>query len=109
MEEISILFSALELDTETMYFIVIVCPNKLNEANLNSFFPLIGKPNCLNELVFFLLIINGHMGIVAENETIVDASSSNGKVVHRDLDEWWRERFIVGFRIFDSEGKLTEG
>ena len=56
-----------------------------------------------------LLIINGHMGIVAENETIVDASSSNGKVVHRDLDEWWRERFIVGFRIFDSDGKITEG
>ena len=56
-----------------------------------------------------LLIINGHMGIVAENETIVDASSSNGKVVHRDLDEWWRERFIIGFRIFNSDGTITEG
>ena len=56
-----------------------------------------------------LLVINGHMGIVAENETIVDASSSNGKVVHRDLDEWWRERFIIGFRIFSSDGQITEG
>ena len=56
-----------------------------------------------------LLVINGHMGIVAENETIVDASSSNGKVVHRDLDEWWRERFIIGFRIFSEDGKTTEG
>ena len=51
-EEISILFSALELVTETMYLIVIVCPNKLNEANLNSLFPLIGNPNCLNDLGF---------------------------------------------------------
>lgn len=56
-----------------------------------------------------LLVIKGHMGIVAENETIVDASSSNGKVVHRDLDEWWRERFIIGFRIFASDGTITEG
>lgn len=56
-----------------------------------------------------LLVINGHMGIVSENETIVDASSSNGKVVHRDLDEWWRERFIIGFRIFSGDGQTTEG
>ena len=55
-----------------------------------------------------LLVINGHMGIVAENETIIDASSSNGKVVHRDLDEWWRERYIIGFRIFSENGKTTE-
>lgn len=50
-----------------------------------------------------LIIINGHMGIVSENETVIDASSSNGKVVHRDLDEWWKERFVVGFRIFSNE------
>lgn len=55
-----------------------------------------------------LLVINGHMGIVSENETIVDASSSNGKVVHRDLDEWWRERFIIGFRIFSENDNVTE-
>lgn len=56
-----------------------------------------------------LLVINGHMGIVSENETIIDASSSNGKVVHRDLDEWWRERFIIGFRIFKGDGQIAEG
>ena len=56
-----------------------------------------------------LLVISGHMGIVSENETIVDASSSNGKVVHRDLDDWWRERFIIGFRIFSNDGKIAEG
>lgn len=50
-----------------------------------------------------LIIINGHMGIVSDNETVVDASSSNGKVIHRDLDEWWRERFIIGFRIFSEK------
>lgn len=49
-----------------------------------------------------LVIINGHMGIVADNMTIIDASSSNGKVVHRQLDDWWREKFLIGFRIFDD-------
>lgn len=55
-----------------------------------------------------LIILNGHMGIVDDNETVIDASSSNGKVVHRDLDEWWRERFIVGFRIFDKKLENNE-
>lgn len=50
-----------------------------------------------------LILISGHIGIVTENMTVVDASSSNGKVVHRDLDEWWRERFIMGFKIFDNK------
>ncbi len=50
-----------------------------------------------------LIIIDGHMGIVADNSTVVDASSSNGKVVHRDLDEWWRQRFLLGFRIFENK------
>ena len=54
-----------------------------------------------------LVIVNGHMGIVSDNQTVIDASSSNGKVVHRDLDDWWRERFIMGFRIFD-EGNNVE-
>ena len=49
-----------------------------------------------------LIIIDGHMGIVADNMTVIDASSSNGKVVHRNLDDWWRDRFLLGFRIFDS-------
>ena len=53
-----------------------------------------------------LVIVNGHMGIVSENQTVIDASSSNGKVVHRDLDDWWRERFIMGFRIFDESNNV---
>ena len=55
-----------------------------------------------------LILISGHIGIVTENMTVVDASSSNGKVVHRDLDEWWRERFIMGFKIFDDNKDNTE-
>lgn len=50
-----------------------------------------------------LIVINGHMGIVADNQTVVDASSSNGCVVHRNLDDWWRQRFMIGFRIFSNE------
>ena len=56
-----------------------------------------------------LIVVNGHMGIVAENETIIDASASSGKVVHRDLDEWWRDRFIIGFRILDNKNNVSEG
>lgn len=51
-----------------------------------------------------LIIINGHMGIVCNNDTVIDASSSNGGVVHRDLDDWWRKRFLMGFRIFKNQG-----
>ena len=53
-----------------------------------------------------LIVVNGHMGIVADNQTVVDASSSNGRVVHRDLDDWWREKFMIGFRIFDNENEI---
>ena len=61
-----------------------------------------------------LILINGHMGIVSDDMTVIDASSSNGQVVHRDLDDWWRERFMMGFRIFaeentEAEGELVEG
>ena len=55
-----------------------------------------------------LILINGHMGIVSNDMTVVDASSSNGQVVHRDLDDWWRERFMMGFRIFSDESETTE-
>ena len=56
-----------------------------------------------------LIVVNGHMGIVAENETIIDASASSGKVVHRDLDDWWKDRFIMGFRILDNKKEVSEG
>lgn len=55
-----------------------------------------------------LIVINGHMGIVGENETVIDASASNGKVVHRDLDDWWRDRFIIGFRILTERNNILE-
>lgn len=56
-----------------------------------------------------LILINGHMGIVSNDMTVIDASSSNGQVVHRDLDDWWRERFMMGFRIFsEEEGNVEE-
>ncbi|MCQ2609324.1 MAG: peptidoglycan-binding protein [Lachnospiraceae bacterium] len=55
-----------------------------------------------------LIIVSGHMGIVCDNQTVIDASSSNGKVVHRDLDDWWRKRFLVGFRIFNNNTKKID-
>ena len=47
-----------------------------------------------------IIVVSGHVGIVAEGGTVVDASSSNGKVVHRSLSSWWRNNFICGWRIF---------
>ena len=47
-----------------------------------------------------IIVVSGHVGIVAENGTVVDASSSHGKVVHRQLSSWWRNNFICGWRIF---------
>lgn len=47
-----------------------------------------------------IIVVNGHVGIVANGGTVIDASSSNGKVVHRSLSSWWRSNFICGWRIF---------
>lgn len=47
-----------------------------------------------------IIVVSGHVGIVAENGTVVDASSGNGKVVHRSMGSWWRNNFICGWRIF---------
>lgn len=47
-----------------------------------------------------IIVVSGHVGIVAEGGTVVDASSGNGKVVHRSLSSWWRNNFICGWRIF---------
>lgn len=47
-----------------------------------------------------IIVVNGHVGIVAENGTVVDASSGNGKVVHRTMGSWFRNNFICGWRIF---------
>lgn len=47
-----------------------------------------------------IIVVSGHVGIVAEGGTIVDASSGNGRVVHRSLSSWWQRNFICGWRIF---------
>ncbi len=47
-----------------------------------------------------IIVVSGHVGIVANGGTVIDASSGNGKVVHRSLSSWWRNNFIVGWRIF---------
>ncbi len=47
-----------------------------------------------------IIVVSGHVGIVAEGGTVVDASSSSGKVVHRSLGSWWQRNFICGWRIF---------
>ncbi|MDO4488613.1 MAG: peptidoglycan-binding protein [Eubacteriales bacterium] len=47
-----------------------------------------------------IIVTSGHVGIAAGNGTVIDASSSNGRVVHRSLSDWWRSRFIVAWRIF---------
>jgi len=47
-----------------------------------------------------IIVVNGHVGIVAGGGTVIDASSGNGKVVHRSLSSWWANNFICGWRIF---------
>ncbi|MDD3253387.1 MAG: peptidoglycan-binding protein [Lachnospiraceae bacterium] len=47
-----------------------------------------------------IIVVSGHVGIVAGGGTVIDASSGNGKVVHRSLSSWWANNFIVGWRIF---------
>ena len=48
-----------------------------------------------------VIVVRGHVGIVAEDNTVVDASSSSGKIVHRALSSWWKNSFVCGWRIFD--------
>ncbi|MGN0158680.1 MAG: peptidoglycan-binding protein [Brotaphodocola sp.] len=47
-----------------------------------------------------IIVVSGHVGIVAGGGTVIDASSGNGKVVHRSLSSWWQRNFICGWRIF---------
>ncbi len=47
-----------------------------------------------------VVVVSGHVGIAAGGGTVIDASSSNGRVVHRSLSSWWRNNFIVAWRIF---------
>ena len=47
-----------------------------------------------------IIVVSGHVGICAGGGTVIDASSSNGRVVHRNLSSWWQRNFICGWRIF---------
>ena len=47
-----------------------------------------------------IIVVSGHVGIVAGGGTVIDASSGNGKVVHRSLSSWWANNFICAWRIF---------
>ena len=47
-----------------------------------------------------IVVVSGHVGIAAGNGTVIDASSSNGRVVHRSLSSWWRNNFKTAWRIF---------
>ncbi|WP_408643048.1 C40 family peptidase [Lacrimispora aerotolerans] len=48
-----------------------------------------------------IIVEKGHMGIAAEGGMVIDASSGNGKVVHRKRSAWWKSNFIVAWRIFE--------
>ncbi|WP_242841371.1 peptidoglycan-binding protein [Lachnoclostridium phytofermentans] len=48
-----------------------------------------------------IIVVRGHVGIAAGNGKVIDASSSSGKIVYRDITSWWSNRFIVAWRIFD--------
>lgn len=48
-----------------------------------------------------IIVVRGHVGIAAGNGTVIDASSSSGRIVYRDLNSWWSSRFIIAWRIFD--------
>jgi len=47
-----------------------------------------------------IIVVSGHVGIVAGGGTVIDASSSGGRVVHRSLSSWWSRNFVCGWRIF---------
>lgn len=47
-----------------------------------------------------IVVVRGHVGIYAGGGSVIDASSSNGRVVHRSLSGWWANNFITGWRIF---------
>lgn len=48
-----------------------------------------------------IIVEKGHMGIAADGGMVIDASSGNGKVVHRKRSAWWKSNFIVAWRIFE--------
>ena len=49
-----------------------------------------------------IIVVYGHVGIAISNSRVIDASSSNGKIVERDIGDWWKRNFICAWRIFDE-------
>ncbi len=47
-----------------------------------------------------IIVVTGHVGIIGEDGTVIDASSSRQQIMHRKLSSWWSNRFICGWRIF---------
>ena len=47
-----------------------------------------------------IVVVRGHVGIAAGNGMVIDASSTSGKIVLRELGDWWKSGFIVAWRIF---------
>ena len=47
-----------------------------------------------------IVVVRGHVGIYAGGGSVIDASSCNGRVVHRSLSGWWANNFITAWRIF---------
>ena len=47
-----------------------------------------------------IVVVTGHVGIAAGGGTVIDASSSNGRVIHHALSSWWANNFICAWRIF---------
>lgn len=47
-----------------------------------------------------VIVVNGHVGFISTGGMLIDASSSNGRVIERSLGSWWANHFIVGWRIF---------
>jgi len=47
-----------------------------------------------------IVVVSGHVGIAAGGGEIIDASSSRGRVKRSGMSSWWRNNFIVAWRIF---------
>ena len=47
-----------------------------------------------------IVVVRGHVGIYAGGGSVIAASSSNGRVVHRSFSGWWSRNFITAWRIF---------
>lgn len=47
-----------------------------------------------------IVVVSGHVGIAAGGGMVIDASSSNGRVIYHSLSSWWANNFICAWRIF---------